>query len=64
MGLNFTPEKNNTLKEQIGKVITGESTSLVVAGYVTEEEFAEIFELETLTSLDVSFALISKTELR
>jgi hypothetical protein len=64
MGLLFTPERKETLKDQIDRVKAGEATSLVIPGYVTEEELSEVFELETLTSLDISFALISKNELR
>jgi hypothetical protein len=63
MGILFTPERKDTLKDQVEKIKQGASTSLKIDQYVTEEELKEVFELETLTSLDISFALISKDKL-
>lgn len=63
MGLKFTPERKDNFKNQIQKVKSGDSNTLVIDEFVTEEEFKEIFELENLTSLDISFILVSKKEL-
>ena len=63
MGIGFIPERKDTLKDQIQKVKERKSTALTIDEYVTEEELKEIFELESLTSLDISFALISKEKI-
>lgn len=63
MGLRFTPERKDTLKEQIDTIKQGQSDKLVIDQYVTEEELKEIFELGSLSSLDISFLLISKNVL-
>lgn len=63
MGIVFTPERKDILKDQIEKIKQGKSTALKVDQYITEAELKEVFELEALTSLDISFALNSKDKL-
>jgi hypothetical protein len=63
MGIGFIPERKDTLKDQIEKVKEGKSAALTIDEYITEEELKEVFELEPLTSLDISFMLISKEKI-